>query len=245
MKRRLPFIIFAALVLGVGAYIFFVVQDGQSKWKIPVIEELVGDESTPDKIEPGSDNLTGGELELPSNDATKSSVLVNKQHPLDPIDYTPVDLTSAGGGQQLRAEAASALAKMFDAAKSESLTLQALSGYRSYSRQKTLYNNYVAEHGQAEADTFSAKPGYSEHQTGWAIDIGGGGCGIEQCFADTAEGKWVAANAHKYGFIIRYPKDKQSITGYIYEPWHIRYVGVELATEIFNDKITLEEFFDR
>lgn len=177
-------------------------------------------------------------------DPTSIWVIANKQRPLNPLQYAPADLVSVGGSQQLRQEAAEALAQLFAAAKAENLVLNPLSGYRSYARQQVVYGNEVKNYGQAVADTESAKPGYSEHQTGWAIDVGGGGCGIENCFGTTPHGKWVAANAYKYGFIVRYPEGKQNITGYRYEPWHIRYVGVELATELHNQNIlTLEEFF--
>jgi D-alanyl-D-alanine carboxypeptidase len=100
--------------------------------------------------------------------------------------------------------------------------------------------------GKAVADSQSARPGYSEHQTGLAVDVEPTSrkCEVEACFGDTPEGKWVAANAHKFGFIIRYPKNMQSVTGYIYEPWHIRYVGKELAGEMHKQNIaTLEQFF--
>jgi len=124
------------------------------------------------------------------------------------------------------------------------ISIGALSGYRSYSTQVTVYNNEVANYGQAVADSESAKPGTSEHQTGLAVDVGGGGCGIEDCFGTTAEGKWLAANAYNYGFIVRYTAAKQSITGYRAEPWHIRYIGSELSQEMHKENITtLEEFF--
>ncbi len=171
-------------------------------------------------------------------------VVVNKTRPLQPKDYTPSDLVGVGNGQQMRAEPAKALQTMIQDAKTQGLNIRPLSGYRSYTTQVSVYNNEVRTYGQAVADTQSARPGTSEHQTGLAIDIGGGGCGIEDCFGNTAEGKWVAANAYKYGFIIRYTPDKDHITGYRYEPWHIRYVGVELATEMHtNGMQTLEEFF--
>ena len=115
----------------------------------------------------------------------------------------------------------------------------------SCNTQDSVYKKEVATYGQAKADTQSAKPGYSEHQTGLAIDVGGGGCGIEDCFGETAEGKWLASNAYSYGFIIRYQAGKESITGYRAEPWHIRYVGTELSVEMNNTGIqTLEEFFN-
>lgn len=127
-----------------------------------------------------------------------------------------------------------------DAAK-EGITLNIISGYRSYSNQKRIYNNYVNKDGKAKADTYSARPGHSEHQTGLAADINS----LYTSFINTREGKWLNDNCHKYGFIIRYPKGKDSITGYMYEPWHIRYVGVSLATTLYNNGnwITLEEHF--
>lgn len=120
------------------------------------------------------------------------------------------------------------------------------SGYRSYNYQTSLYSNYVKNEGQTAADTQSARPGHSEHQTGLAADIepASRNCEVDQCFATTPEGKWLAANAYTYGFIIRYPADKVDVTGYEYEPWHIRYIGAPLATELHNQGIeTLEEFF--
>lgn len=171
-------------------------------------------------------------------------VVVNKKRPLSPKDYAPDDLMPVGGGQRLSAVAARALSSLIADAKAQKLTIQPLSGYRSYNTQVNVYNNEVASNGQAVADSQSARPGHSEHQTGMAIDVGGGGCGIEDCFGNTAEGKWVAANAYKYGFIIRYIPGKEAITGYRAEPWHIRFVGTELATEMRTQNIfTLEEFF--
>lgn len=198
-------------------------------------QQTAGNTNTP----PGFDKKA-----YSNNEPGSIWVVVNKQRPLDPKTYAPDDLTSVGGGQRLRAEAASALSKLITDAKMADLYISPLSGYRSYSTQVSVYNNEVAANGQAVADTQSARPGYSEHQTGLAIDVGGGGCGIEDCFGNTNEGKWVAANAYKYGFIIRYIPGKQTITGYRAEPWHIRYVGAALATEMRNQNIqTLEEFF--
>lgn len=172
-------------------------------------------------------------------------VVVNKSRPLQPLSFAPTDLVDAGNGQQMRQEAAAALQEMLQAATADGMNLQPLSGYRSYQTQQTVYQREVETYGQAVADTQSARPGHSEHQTGLSMDLGGSGCGIEDCFGDTAEGKWVAAHAHTFGFIIRYPEGKDAITGYRYEPWHIRYVGKELAAEMHRTSIqTLEEFFD-
>jgi D-alanyl-D-alanine carboxypeptidase len=149
---------------------------------------------------------------------------------------------------QLRKAAYDALKELFNKAKEEKFfTLYARSGYRSYRTQTDLYNSYVSNHGQSEADTFSAKPGQSEHQSGLAIDITCEAMNfqLDDTFFDTEEGKWVAENAHRFGFIIRYPKGKESITGYQYEPWHLRYVGKTLAEEIYESQLTMEEYFEQ
>ena len=116
--------------------------------------------------------------------------------------------------------------------------VRTISGYRSYASQDIIYNNYVRKNGQAVADTFSARPGHSEHQTGLAYDVGQ----LLKSYGNTESGKWLLNNCSKYGFIVRYPKGKENITGYSYEPWHIRYVGVDVATKIMNKNITLEEY---
>jgi len=201
-------------------------------------------QSQSDTKDPQQTNTVFDKNRYSHDDVTSIWVVVNKQRPLNPKTYAPNDLTAVGGGQQMRKEAAGALANLIAGARAEGLVISPLSGYRSYNTQVSVYNNEVATNGQAVADTQSARPGTSEHQTGLAIDVGGGGCGIEDCFGNTAQGKWVAANAYKYGFIIRYVPGKQDITGYRPEPWHIRYVGTELATEMRNQGIqTLEEFF--
>src|SRR5690606_37608630 len=124
--------------------------------------------------------------------------------------------------------------------------MQIQSAYRSYGVQVNVYNGWVNQLGQAGADLTSARPGHSEHQTGLAVDISSvpAVCALDQCFADTPEGKWLAAHAHKWGFVLRYPNGKTSVTGYEFEPWHYRYVGVDLATAMHETGIrTLEEFF--
>lgn len=172
-------------------------------------------------------------------------VVVNKQHPLNPIDYTPPDLTSIGNGQQMRAEAASSLKSMFADATAAGFSLVADSGYRSYDLQVTTYNSIAKSYGTTYADTVSAHPGYSEHQTGWAVDIGTSSCHVGDCFADTPGGKWATANAYKYGFILRYPESLTNITGYSNEAWHFRYIGTALSTEMHNQNVqTLEQFFN-
>jgi D-alanyl-D-alanine carboxypeptidase len=192
--------------------------------------------------------------EFSTTNASSEWVIVNKKHPLNPKTYAPklvVPKVALKGGasasnMHVSSQMAPALVNMFDAAKNAGYALKLSSGYRSYSYQVTVYNRIVASKGQAQADTESARPGYSEHQTGLAADIAprSGKCDLSQCFGATPEGKWLAANAYKYGFIIRYPVDKVAVTGYEYEPWHARYVGVSLSTEMHKQGIeTLEEFF--
>lgn len=164
-------------------------------------------------------------------------VIVNKKRSL-PAEYAPTDLDG-----DIRREAAIKLKELYAAAQASGYSLYSISGFRSYESQKVTYNSYVSRDGQANADTYSARPGHSEHQTGWAVDVGSGNCDLDNCFGDTPAGKWLAKNAYKYGFIIHYQKGKEQITGYQYEPWHLRYVGIELANEINKAGQTLEEFF--
>ncbi|HJV97648.1 MAG TPA: M15 family metallopeptidase, partial [Arthrobacter sp.] len=168
-------------------------------------------------------------------------LVVNKHRPLSPADYVPADLvqpnvavTVSGEAALLNSTTAAAAEAMFAAAAQEGVTITLASGYRSYSTQVTTYNGYVAARGQADADTASARPGYSEHQTGWSFDIGdgGGACGFQPCFADQPAAVWVKANGYRFGFVVRYPWMFHPITGYYYEPWHLRYIGVEAATDM-------------
>jgi D-alanyl-D-alanine carboxypeptidase len=179
------------------------------------------------------------------DDPASPWVIVNKQHPLNPINYAPADLTSIGNNQEMRAEAATALQKMFTDAGVAGYTLMADSGYRSYDTQVNTYNSIVKAYGQTYADTVSARPGFSEHQTGWAVDIGSDSCHVQDCFGDTPAGKWAAENAYKYGFILRYPSSLTNITGYSNETWHFRYVGTVLSNELHTENAqTLEQFFN-
>jgi zinc D-Ala-D-Ala carboxypeptidase len=181
--------------------------------------------------------------QLSIDDPASDWVVADKARPLTPLDYAPVDLVPIGG-HELRAEAARAMRDMFAAAAAEGLTLNVQSAYRSYDYQVNTFRNQVARFGQAQAEIQVARPGYSEHQTGLAADLGGGGCDIESCFAGTAEGRWVAANGPRFGYVVRYPDGQQGVTGFKYEPWHVRYVGVALATEMQRTGVpTLEQFF--
>jgi zinc D-Ala-D-Ala carboxypeptidase len=185
----------------------------------------------------------------------KVSVLVNKQVKL-PDNYEPEDLVEPNvhfifkeksEKRKMRKEAADALEELFADAATNGILLSGVSGYRSSARQEVLYNNYVKRDGKEAADRFSAKPGHSEHQTGLVMDVTGknGKCVLMYCFSDTPEGEWLADHAHEFGFIIRYPEDKEKVTGYRHEPWHLRYVGANISKEIHNKGITLEEYYNK
>lgn len=181
--------------------------------------------------------------------------LVNKEFNL-PSEYAPEDLTrpnipfSFGDmdieKSYLRKEAAKKIERLFDAAEREGIELFAVSGYRSYSRQTSVFDAKANQVGQEAAEVVVAIPGSSEHQTGLAMDISSRSVRLEliEEFGETIEGQWLENNAHKFGFILRYPKGKESITGYQYEPWHFRYVGAHAATVIFEKQLTLEEYFN-
>jgi len=205
---------------------------------------------SPKKTEVDSFNKSQYSLTDPSS----LWVIVNKQHPLNPITYAPDDLrypsvTLRVPGQtemQMRSAAAGALEQLFAGAAQQGYKLQVSTAYRGYNYQKTLYDGYVASAGQAAADKESARPGYSEHQTGLAVDIRAQSdtCSLEACFGTTPEGEWLAANAYRYGFLLRYPAGKEAVTGYEYEPWHFRYIGTALSQELHKQHTqTLEEFF--
>jgi zinc D-Ala-D-Ala carboxypeptidase len=181
--------------------------------------------------------------------------LVNKIFGL-PSDYIPSDLVRpivqfSFGEEKLekslmRKEAADALEKMFAGAKNDGIELAAVSGYRSYGRQDVLFNAEIKRVGKEKALEAVAMPGSSEHQTGLTMDISSrsNNFNLNEQFGTTKEGVWLAHNAHKFGFILRYPKGKEGITGYMYEPWHFRYVGIKAAEEIYQNKWTLEEYFE-
>lgn len=173
--------------------------------------------------------------ELPTEPTVINGILlVNKQNPL-PEDYAP--------GEQKKVK--DAFEAMRQDALAQGIDLIAFSTYRNFEYQKQLYEGYVAKDGVEEADRYSARPGFSEHQTGLAFDIGVAGQEqhwASQSFGDTEGGKWLAVNAHRYGFILRYPENSEHITGYMHESWHFRYVGTEIATAIYEQGITLEEY---
>lgn len=194
-------------------------------------------------------------MEQSTTDPESTWIVVNKQNPLNPIDYVPKDLVAPQFpvlnanpyGRKLRKEASKAaykLAMAMKAAGKGSLVIQ--SAYRSYAEQKTIHARQVEKYGLTTGEALAARPGYSEHQTGWAMDVSarGQGCQIRVCFGQTKAGRWLAGNAWRFGFIIRYPSEAMEVTGYQYEPWHLRFVGLGLATVMHEDKVrVLEKFF--
>lgn len=190
----------------------------------------------------------------PSWDPDSIHVLVNPQNPLEPEDHAPTDLmapqvrTTTENELLLREPAAQALAELVAAAGEEGQILAMTSGYRSYAAQLEIYANRHAAVGTEETDELVARPGYSEHQTGLAADvisIENPECIRGDCFAETPEGQWVAANAADHGFVIRYPQGAEEITGYDFEPWHLRYVGRYTAEEVQEEGLTLEEYWEQ
>ncbi len=226
-------------------------------------EETAGEEMTETPEETVSEPEESGEEFLSASNGESREgweifsntdsllLLANKKHPL-PEGYEPYDLREPNvamvfGSAPLRNEAAAALEEMFAAAANDGITLILGSGYRSQEYQDQLYSGYAAEYGWEVADTISSRPGYSDHQTGLAADISDHDSAtyLTQEMEFTPEGVWLKDHAHEYGFIMRYPKGKDEITGYSYEPWHFRYVGRDYATAIWSidEFYTFEEYF--
>lgn len=174
----------------------------------------------------------------PEDNKLPLDTVVNKKNPISPIDYEPNYLVDVGG-QLMEKTAGEAMYSMIKAAALDGVTLTPSSGYRSYGTQTQVYNKWVSQLGQEEADRVSARPGHSEHQMGGTMDFGS----ITPSFVDTDAFAWMKLNGHLYGFILRYPSGKEHITGYNFEPWHWRFVGVAAATRIQATGVTLEEYY--
>jgi len=177
-----------------------------------------------------------------------NTILVNKYYAIDST-FEPKDLVNIDSkyrtrnDAQMTKEATEAFNKLASDAQKEGYTILAMSTYRSYSRQKTIYNNYVSYDGVKKADTYSARPGHSEHHTGLAVDVKNKDK-VYTKFGETEEFIWMKENAHKYGFILRYTTENEFITGYKNEPWHYRYVGIEIATQMKKENISsYEEYY--
>ena len=182
----------------------------------------------------------------PVEEPDSLTALVNQYHILSE-DYVPklVYLEAAYTNQRdrLRPEAYRAFVRMADAAAQDGLRIYNASAYRSYSTQKWVYQRYVRQEGAAAADTYSARPGYSEHQTGLALDINT--ASFSDHFEESEEYAWLVENAGRFGFILRFPEGKEHLTGYQFEPWHYRYVGVAAAQQCWEENWTLEEYIAR
>lgn len=179
------------------------------------------------------------------------AMLVNKFYYLSNT-YTPEDLVAIGWDYRLggpnehkyaRKEVVNAFIEMWTDARQEGIYLLVDSAFREYDKQESVYREYENKHGTKFADSIAARPGYSEHQTGLSLDIYSKECTSASTFKDSKTYAWLIDNAHKYGFILRYPKGKEKITGYNYESWHYRYLGVELATKVYSEGITYDEYY--
>ncbi|MCE5344223.1 MAG: M15 family metallopeptidase [Eubacteriales bacterium] len=181
---------------------------------------------------------------MPDKNIEGTLFLVNRTHMISENYIPEVRKTDVYGmSQSMRNDAATALEEMFTAAKADGVGLSTVSGYRSYAKQGTIYSRKVKTNGQETADMLSAVPGASEHQLGMAMDVSQRTSSrLNGNFAKTKAGQWVAANAYRFGFIVRYQEGKEAITGYAYEPWHIRYVGREFAKEVFDSGEPLDTY---
>ena len=188
---------------------------------------------------------------VPTDLSKGYAILANKYHYL-PEDYNPDDLVKVDwkyrfGGEsntiQIRSEVYEAFKRMWEAAYEEGHYLMVESGFRTYQYQKKIYDDYAKKRGVSYADSIAARPGYSEHQTGLALDIYSKSCSVSSEFKNTQVYAWLLANSYKYGFILRYPENKNKITGYSFESWHYRYVGEELSTKVHDSCLTFDEYY--
>jgi len=212
----------------------------------PLVDTVSADPSA--AIPSASDDLIAA---YNTTSASSLTVVVTKHRPLDPVSYEPDDLVTVSGvpggaGQQMRAEAAAALTRMYEAANGAGAPFRILTAYRSYGFQQEVYGSDARVWGTAETDRRVARPGYSEHQTGLTADINDVPANrLKQTFGASAAGTWVREHAHEYGFIVSYPEGSETVTGYLYEPWHIRYVGAAVSADMHDTGVdTLQEYFD-
>ena len=215
-------------------------------------------EANTSTTEPSESGVTasGSIAEAPAPidlDTNSITLLVNRDYTLSE-DYVPDDLVVPDvrftfsyydDKKLMRKEAADALEDLFEAADEAGIRLYGVSAYRSYSRQYTIYATNLITRGVNHTNRYSAAPGASEHQTGLAIDVTSDSAGqtLEEIFGRTEEGIWLSENSYRFGFIIRYPEGMEDLTGYYYEPWHIRYVGTELAEYLYEHDLTLDEYY--
>ena len=229
-------------------YIKYDFIDTKSMYDTTILKEKYNYEDTVTFVNAYLDkDYYSNDIPLSKDKASKLDVIVNKYYKLDK-DYEPEDLTVinskfASGTQKLRKEAAGKFEEMASDMLKENLKIYAGSTYRSYSYQEGLYNRYVKKDGFKEAETYSARAGYSEHQLGLAVDIVNGKWNYLS--ENDKEYTWLINNSYKYGFILRYPHESEYITGYVFEDWHFRYLGIDLATKVYESKLTYDEYIAR
>lgn len=229
-------------------YIKYDFIDTKSVYDTTILKEKYNYEDTVTFVNAYLDkDYYSNDIPLSKDKASKLDVIINKYYKLDK-DYEPEDLTVinskfASGTQKLRKEAADKFEEMASDMLKENLKIYAGSTYRSYSYQEGLYNRYVKKDGFKEAETYSARAGYSEHQLGLAVDIVNGKWNYLS--EGDKEYTWLINNSYKYGFILRYPHESEYITGYVFEDWHFRYLGIELATKVYESKLTYDEYIAR
>ena len=229
-------------------YIKYDFIDTKSVYDTTILKEKYNYEDTVTFVNAYLDkDYYSNDIPLSKDEASKLDVIVNKYYKLDK-DYEPEDLTVinskfASGTQKLRKEAADKFEEMASDMLKENLKIYAGSTYRSYSYQEGLYNRYVKKDGFKEAETYSARAGYSEHQLGLAVDIVNGKWNYLS--EGDKEYTWLVNNSYKYGFILRYPHESEYITGYVFEDWHFRYLGIDLATKVHESKLTYDEYIAR
>ena len=229
-------------------YIKYDFIDTKSVYDTTILKEKYNYEDTVTFVNAYLDkDYYSNDIPLSKDKASKLDVIVNKYYKLDK-DYEPEDLTVinskfASGTQKLRKEAADKFEEMASDMLKENLKIYAGSTYRSYSYQEGLYNRYVKKDGFKEAETYSARAGYSEHQLGLAVDIVNGKWNYLS--EGDKEYTWLINNSYKYGFILRYPHESEYITGYVFEDWHFRYLGIELATKVYESRLTYDEYIAR
>ena len=193
-------------------------------------------------------NINYYEADLKTDFSKGYGILANKYYSLGE-DYEPDDLVNVdikyyyGEPKKIRSEAYDAFIEMWNAAYEDGIYLILISGYRSAAHQKEVYDAYQADKGTKYADSIAARTGYSEHQTGLALDIYSKECTSQAKFHESKSYEWLINNSYKFGFILRYPKDKQNITGYNYESWHYRYLGKDLAKKVYDSGLTFDEYY--
>ena len=229
-------------------YIKYDFIDTKSVYDTTILKEKYNYEDTVTFVNAYLDkDYYSNDIPLSKDKASKLDVIVNKYYKLDkyyePEDLTVINSKFASGTQKLRKEAADKFEEMASDMLKENLKIYAGSTYRSYSYQEGLYNRYVKKDGFKEAETYSARAGYSEHQLGLAVDIVNGKWNYLS--EGDKEYTWLINNSYKYGFILRYPHESEYITGYVFEDWHFRYLGIELATKVHESKLTYDEYIAR